>query len=55
MKKKVINTLAAIAVVGGLAISVTAPWWVVWFVGFPIMYAGGITLIKFNTDFIENV
>lgn len=54
MKKKVLNILAVLAVVGGLAASVTAPWWVVWFVCFPVLYAGAITLIKLNTNWITN-
>ena len=54
MKKHLINTLASAAVLGGLAASVTAPWWVVWFVCFPLIYGGCITLIKVNTDWITN-
>ena len=54
MKKTIINIVAAVALLGGLAASVTAPWWVVWFVCFPLIYGGGITLIKVNTDWIEN-
>ena len=54
MKKKLINTLAALAVVGGLILSAFAPWWVVWFILFPVIYAGAVALIKLNTDYIEN-
>lgn len=54
MKHKLINLIAALAVVCGLVASVLAPWWVVWFIAFPILYAGAITLIKVNTDYIEN-
>ena len=53
MKRTIINILATAAFIGGLVASVLAPWWVVWFIAFPIMYAGGITLIKVNTDFIS--
>ncbi len=54
MKHTIINVIAALAVVCGLVASVLAPWWVVWFIAFPIMYAGAITLIKVNTDWITN-
>ena len=53
MKHKVINILAALAVVCGLVASVFAPWWVVWFISFPVMYAGAITLLSRNTDYIQ--
>lgn len=52
MKKKIINTLAAIAVIAGLATSAVAPWWAVWFVCLPVIYAGAITLLKVNTNYI---
>ena len=35
MKRTLINTLAAVAVIGGLAAAVTAPWWVVLFICLP--------------------
>ena len=53
MKRTIINLIAALAVLAGLALSVIAPWWVVWFVCFPVMFAGVIALIKNNTDWIE--
>lgn len=53
MKRKVINTLAAVAIIAGLALSVTAHWLVVWLVCFPLIYAGAITIIKTNTEWIE--
>lgn len=53
MKRTIINLIAALAVLAGLALSVIAPWWVVWFVCFPVMYAGIVTLIKVNTKWIE--
>ena len=54
MKKKLINALAAVAVIGGLVLSAFAPWWIVWLVAFPVIYAGAVALIKMNTDYIEN-
>jgi fatty acid desaturase len=53
MKKKLINTIAAVAVLAGLAASVTAPWWAVWFICFPVIYVAALVLIKNNTDWIE--
>lgn len=55
MKKHIINTLAALAVIAGLLAATIAPWWVVWFICFPVMYAGVLFLIKSNTNFIEEV
>jgi hypothetical protein len=54
MKKALINTLAAVVALAGLAASCIAPWWAVWLVAFPVIYAGAVTLIKMNTDYIEN-
>ena len=55
MKHKIlINTLAALALLAGLACSCVAPWWAVWFICFPVIYAGAVVLIKVNTDYIEN-
>ncbi len=51
--KKIYNTLAVLAIIAGLALSVIARWWVVWLVAFPLLYAGVISLIKMNTDWIE--
>ena len=48
------NILASLAVLAGLAASAVAPWWAVWFLCFPAIYAGAVTLIKNNTDYIEN-
>ena len=53
MKKAIINTAAAVAVLAGLAAAAVAPWWAVWFICFPAIYAGAVTLIKFNTKWIE--
>ena len=53
MKKSVINIILSLAVVAGLAVSVFAPWWVVWFICFPVMVAAAVLLLKLNTDYIE--
>ena len=55
MKHKIINLIAAVAVVAGLAASTVAPWWAVWFLCFPAIYAGAVALIKNNTKWIEEV
>lgn len=52
MKKKLTNILASAAVIGALALSCTAPWWAVWFLLFPVMYAGVLVLLKVNTNYI---
>lgn len=54
MKKQLVNTLAAVAVIGGLVLSAVAPWWAVWCILLPVIYGGAVTLIKNNTDYIEN-
>lgn len=54
MKKILTNTIATLAVIGGLAASMFAPWWAVWLICFPAMYAGAITLISRNTDWITH-
>ena len=55
MKRTLINTLAAVAVIGGLAAAVTAPWWVVLFICLPVIWAGAVALLKVNTNYIEEV
>lgn len=52
MKKALINTLAAVVALAGLAASCIAPWWAVWFICLPAIYAGAITLLKLNTNYI---
>ena len=52
MKKHLINTAAALAVIAGLVASCTAPWWAVWFICFPAIYAGVLALIHTNTNYI---
>ena len=52
MKKRIINTLALAAILVGFVTSVIAPWWAVWFVCLPVVYAGAITLLKVNTNYI---
>ena len=54
MKRTLINTIAALAIVAGIAVCTIAPWWVVWFVCFPAIYAGVIALLKSNTNYIED-
>lgn len=55
MKRKIINILAVLAIVAGLAIGAVATWWVVWLVAFPAVYLGILALIKFNTNYIETL
>lgn len=54
MKKAIRNTIAALAVIAGLCAAAVAPWWAVWLVCLPVMFAGAITLISGNTDWIWN-
>ena len=53
MKRKLINIVATLAVIAGLATSAVAPWWAVWLICLPVVYAGAVALLKFNTNFIE--
>lgn len=53
MKKKITNAVLALAIVAGLALSVIAPWWVVWLVILPAIWAAAIALLKLNTNNIE--
>lgn len=53
--KHVKNILALVAVIGGFVASAVAPWWAVWFLCFPAIYAGAVALIKNNTKWIEEV
>lgn len=55
MKRTLTNTIAALAAIGGLIAAMTAPWWAVWLICFPAIYAGAVTLIKTNTDWITRV
>ena len=55
MKRKLINIVATLAVIAGLATSAVAPWWAVWLVCLPVVYAGVLALIKINTNYIEEV
>ena len=54
MKRTIINTLAVLGILAGLCTASVAPWWVVWFICFPAIYAGVIALLKFNTNYIED-
>ena len=53
MKKALINTLAAVVALAGLAASCIAPWWAVWFICLPVVYLAALYLIKTNTNYIE--
>ena len=53
MKRTIINILAAVAVLAGLAASAVAPWWAVWFICLPVIYVAALVLIKNNTEWIE--
>lgn len=53
MKKALINTLAAVVALAGLAASCIATWWAVWFICLPAIYAAVVILIKVNTNNIE--
>lgn len=48
MKKVIVNVVLVLAFCAGLAVSMFAPWWAVWFICFPVMYGSVIGLIKFN-------
>ena len=54
MSHKLINIFAVLVVIAGLVACMAAPWWAVWFICFPVMYAGVIYLIQSNTDWIKN-
>ena len=53
MKKNIINTVAVLGILAGLAAAAVAPWWVVWLILFPAIYAAVIALLKVNTNYIE--
>jgi cell division protein FtsW (lipid II flippase) len=53
MKHTLINTLSVLAIVAGLVIAAVAPWWAVWFICLPAIYAAVVILIKVNTNNIE--
>lgn len=55
MKHKLINTLAVLAIVAGLVIASFAPWWVVWLVCLPVIFAGAVVLLSSNTNYITEV
>ena len=52
--KHIKNTLALVAVVGGFVASVIAPWWAVWFICLPVIFAGVVYLLSAKTDYIQN-
>lgn len=53
MKRKIINALAVLAIVAGLAIGAIATWWIVWLIAFPAVFLGILALIKSNTNWID--
>lgn len=53
MKKHIINIVAAVVALAGLAASCIAPWWAVWFICLPVIYMAALYLIKNRTDYIE--
>lgn len=53
MAHKFINFLATLVIIAGLVISMTAPWWVVWLICFPIMY-GAILVVLSKKGWIKN-
>lgn len=44
--KKITNTICVLAIVAGLIISAVAPWWAVWFVILPVVFAAAIHLLN---------
>lgn len=55
MKRKLINTIAVLAIAAGLVASAVAPWWAVWFVCLPVIYVAALCLISKNTNYIKEV
>lgn len=53
MRKAIINTLAAAALIAGIAASVLAPWWAVLFLCIPAAWAGAVTLLSVNSNHIN--
>lgn len=52
MKRILITIIAALAIAAGLVVSMTAPWWVVWFICLPVIFAGAVTIIAGHTNWI---
>lgn len=53
MKHKLINLAAVLVIIAGVVVSAVAPWWAVWFICLPVVYAAAIYLVKSETNFIE--
>ena len=51
--RNLINILATLVIIAGLTLSTFAPWWVVWFILFPIMY-GAILVVLSKKGWIKN-
>ena len=52
MKKKLTNAACVLAIVAGLAAAAVAPWWAVWLICLPVIWAAAVKLIGSNTDWI---
>lgn len=44
--KKITNTLCLLAIVAGLIVSAVAPWWAVWFICLPVIFAATVHLLN---------
>ena len=55
MKKRILNLIAALAIVAGLAFSTIAPGWVVWLILAPVIYLAVLYLLAANTNYITRV
>lgn len=44
--KKITNTLCVLDIVAGIAIAAVAPWWAVWFVILPVVFASAVHLLN---------
>lgn len=52
MKKAIINSIAILAILAGLVAAAVAPWWAVWLLCFPAIFAGAVTLLSRNSNLI---
>ena len=44
--KKITNTICVLAIVAGIIASAFAPWWAVWFVILPVVFAAAVHLLN---------
>lgn len=44
--KKITNTICVLAIVAGLIVSAVAPWWAVWFICLPVIFAAAFHLLN---------